>query len=170
MTDQKSGNLLWLDRLGMSVPGYAGYKSQAQRRAAAFALRDAITHRLQALAGELESARTACERLNATREITSLERVGRHLALLRTRVAGLGTRFEHFYSAPDFSTQVVNPIHAIDLALMEKADELLNHFEHPDSSHNLLANLEADLQELEMMLDQRALMLQGTLASASHPV
>jgi hypothetical protein len=161
MAQQTAGNLAWLDRMATSVPGYAGYSTREKRRAAAFALRDAINRRLEALARELESARVRCREHEAVTEIRAVERLEGHVARVVERVHGLGTRYEHFYAAPDFDVRRVDPIHKIDLSLVEQAELLARSFERPDASHDRLAEIEGELSELEVMLDGRALMLQG---------
>jgi hypothetical protein len=161
MARQIAGNLAWLDRMGTSVPGYAGYTTREKRRAAAFALRDAINRRLEVLARELEGARVHCREHEAVSEIRAVERLEAHVARIIERVNGLGTRYEHFYAAPDFDVRRVDPIHKIDLSLVEQAELLARSFERPDTSHDRLAEIEAELNELEVMLDGRALMLQG---------
>lgn len=161
MTERQRSNLPWLDRLTMAVPGYGGYEARARRREAAFALRDAMLRRLNALRGLIEKAKQQCDRHEATSEIGALDRLEQNLDRLIARVQGLGTRYDTFYTAPDLDASKVNPIHGIDLALVNKAEEMLRHFEHPDMSHNLLAHVQSDLTTFEVMLDGRALMLQG---------
>lgn len=157
----RPGNLPWLDRLTMSVPGYGGYVSQKSRRAAAFALRDAILRRLTGMREGLETAKKSCENLNVHTGVASLNRVEEHLELIIERVQGLGTRVEDFYESPDFENERLAPIYGADLALLNQTDKLLRHFEHPEATHNMLADLEGDLREFEAMLDGRALMLRG---------
>ncbi len=161
MDQSKSRNLIWLDRLNMSVPGYGGYSTRSSRQASAFALRDAINRRLETLSRQLEQARTLCREHEAVSEIHAVERLEQHLARITGRVQGLGTRYNHFYTAPDFERRRVDPIHKIDLALVEQAERLSHVFEKPDASHDRLAETESELNELELMLDGRALMLRG---------
>ncbi len=154
-------NLLWLDRLTMSVPGYGGYSSQHQRRAAAFALRDAVLRRLVSIHEGIEQAKRSCQEQDAHVGVASLERLEQHLDRIIDRVKALGTRIETFYTGPDLELKHVAPIHGADFALLNKADAIVRHFEHPQPSHNLLADLEGDLNEFEGILDGRALMLYG---------
>lgn len=160
------GNLPWLDRLTMQVPGYEGYHQQATRRAAAFALRDAVLRRLHAMHDALERAERLCRDREAVSEISSLERIDRHLHRIIDRVDGLGTRIEAFYAAPDLEASRVAPVHGADLTLLNKADRVLQHFEHPEPTHDLLADIETELVELEAILDGRALMLHGLQQAA----
>jgi hypothetical protein len=161
MSATKTRNLAWLDRMAMSVPGYGGYSTKTERQAAAFALRDAINRHLEHLAKELEHARIRCREQEAVTEIHAVERLEQHLARVIARVEGLGTRYEHFYSAPDLDRSRVDPLHQIDLALVAQAERLAHQFEQPDNAHDRLADIERELTELEVMLDGRALMIQG---------
>lgn len=161
MAHTKPHNLAWLDRMAMSVPGYGGYSTRETRQAAAFALGDAINRHLEALARELEHARIRCREHEAHSEIHAVERLEQHVARIVARVQGLGTRYDHFYKAPDLDPRRVDPIHQIDLALVARAEHLAHAFEIPDGDHNRLAAIEAELSELEGMLDGRALMIQG---------
>lgn len=161
MSQSKPHNLAWLDQLTMSVPGYGGYSTQHARQSTAFALRDAINRRLSVLAQELERARVRCREREAVSEIGALERLEQHVARITARVKGLGTGYGQFYQAPDFDRRRVDPIHKIDHALVAQAERLSHLFEKPDTTHDLLAEIEAELSELELMLDGRALMLQG---------
>jgi hypothetical protein len=161
MSHSKPHNLVWLDQLTMSVPGYGGYSTQGARQKTAFALRDAINRRLSALSRSLEQARVRCREREAVTEIGALERLEQHVSRVIARVQGLGTQYGQFYAAPDFERRRVDPIHKIDHALVAQAELLSQKFEHPDTTHDLLAGIEAELTELELMLDGRALMLQG---------
>lgn len=161
MSQSKPHNLAWLDQLTMSVPGYGGYSTQRSRQTTAFALRDALNRRLTVLAKDLERARVRCREREAVSEIGALERLEQHVAKITARVQGLGTCYGHFYEAPDFDRRRVDPIHKIDHALVAQAELLSHLFKQPDTTHDLLAGVEAELTELEIMLDGRALMLQG---------
>jgi phosphomannomutase len=62
-------NLAWLDRLAVVVPGYNGYHRREHRRKAAYALRDAMIRRLEALKHDLREAIHACLEHEALSEI-----------------------------------------------------------------------------------------------------
>lgn len=159
MSDSQSGNLPWLDRLTMSVPGYGGYDDHGHRRSAAFALRDMLLKRLSMIRTRLDRTRAACFQREAHTEVHALQRVATHLDHIMERVGGLGTRVVAFYDGPDLDRERVAPIYAIDHAIVEVADRIGARFEEPDVTHDFLARLEADLRELEDKLDERAMLI-----------
>jgi hypothetical protein len=154
-------HLAWLDRLTTRVPGYSGYQTRADRRSAAYALRDALDRRLTSLKTQIQQAIHSCLHREATTEIGALERIDLHIDRVCERVRGLGSKLDTFYDAPDLHAAKVDPIHAIDHDALEYADALAHQFEKPDISHDRLAEIEAGLNALERKLDERALLMRS---------
>jgi hypothetical protein len=161
MHDQQPRNLPWLDRLTAHLPGYGGYQDRANRRAADQALRDAIAGRLTDFKRQAERAMKECIQREALTECNALERMLQHAERLARRLHSAGSGTDAFYGAGHLPAEKADPLHAVDLALFERADALSKRFEEPDVDHNRLAVIEADLEEFERKLDERALMLQG---------
>jgi hypothetical protein len=161
MHDQKPRNLPWLDRLTAYIPGYGGYQDRANRRAADQALRDAIAARLGSFRSEVERAMRECINREALTELNALERIQRHVDRIASRLHSAGSGTDAFYRAADLAADKADSLHAVDLALFDRADGLSKRFEEPDTHHNRLALIEKDLDEFERKLDERALMLQG---------
>lgn len=157
--EQTPSDLPWLDRLAIRIPGYGGYTKRANRRSADQALRDAISRRLAGLRTNLESAIRACLDRGALSEIGALERVAAHLDRVAARVHAAGSGTDAFYGADDLESTKADPLHALDMALFEKADALASRFDQAGA--DLLAQTEANLREFEAKLDERALLLQG---------
>jgi hypothetical protein len=161
MHEQTPKNLPWLDRLAAYVPGYGGYLTRANRRAADRALRDAIAGRLATFRSTLEEAIRQCVDKGALTEINALERLRTRLDHVADRLRSAGSGTDSFYSAGDLDSAKAESLHGKDMALFERADALARHFDRPDFDHDRLASLRADLDEFEHKLDERALSLQG---------
>lgn len=161
MHEQTPKNLPWLDRLTAYIPGYGGYQDRANRRAADRALRDAIAGRLTVFKAQLERAIRECLDRNALTEINPLERILREVERVANRLHSAGSGTDAFYGATNLPADKTDSLHALDLALFDRADALAKHFEEPDTHHDRLARIEADLEEFERKLDERALSLQG---------
>lgn len=157
--EQHPSDLPWLDRLAIRIPGYGGYARRANRRSADQALRDAIAHRLAGLRTNLEEAIRQCLDRGALTEIGALERVAAHLDRVAARVHSAGSGTDAFYGADDLDASKSDPLHALDLALFDRADALAARFHAPGP--DLLAQTEADLEAFEEKLDERTLLLQG---------
>jgi hypothetical protein len=153
-------HLPWLDRMTARVPGYAGYGTPTQRRAAAHALRDALARHLTTLRTQLDEALADCRRREAHSEIPAVERVAAHVERILHRLRGFGTS-EPFYSAPSLRPGQVDPIYAIDHAALDTAERLTHYFDVADPSHNRLAAIEAGLKALEHTLDERAMLMRA---------
>lgn len=191
MHEQRPRNLPWLDRLAVHIPGYGGYLDRGNRRAADRALRDAIAKRLSEARARLEEAIRRCierdklgivpemegleregapplkelnaqarERHQLLTEVSALERVERHLDRVAERVRSTGSGTDDFYTA-HIEVQKADSLHAFDLELFERAEGLVRRFDAPDTDHDFLASVEAELREFEKKLDERALLLQG---------
>jgi hypothetical protein len=161
MHEHPHRNLPWLDRLTIAIPGYGGYQERANRRAADRALRDAIATRLGGVRVGLERLIHACVDRGALTEVSALERVERHLDRLIQRVRSAGSGTDAFYGAGALDSTKADALHAQDLALYEHALDLARRLVLPDTSHDFLAHVEADLAAFEQKLDERALFLQG---------
>jgi hypothetical protein len=161
MHDQHPRNLPWLDRLTAHIPGYGGYQDRANRRAADQALRDTIAARLTDFKREVERAMKECVARGALTEINALERIVQQVERATRRLHAAGSGTDAFYGAGHLPTEKADPLHALDLALFDRADALRKRFEEPDTHHDRLALVEADLDEFERKLDERAMMLQG---------
>lgn len=165
--------LPWLDRLNLVLPGHGGYQDPEQRRAAELALRNAIVNKLKDARAAIEQAVHALKKRHANSgaptetEIASLRRAESHLDALIAR----GQRHadhEEFYRAGPLDSQKAEALHAFDLELYELAEDVLQRLTLPDTSHDLLANVELDLQRFEVKLELRALILSALEARAAN--
>jgi hypothetical protein len=161
MHEQKPRNLPWLDRLAAYIPGYGGYQDRANRRAADRAVRDAVARRLDVFKGQVEKAIRECVDRNALTEINPLERILREVERVSNRLRSAGSGTDSFYGASNLPDEKADSLHALDLTLFDRADALASHFDQSDAHHDRLARIEADLEEFERKLDERALMLAG---------
>jgi hypothetical protein len=149
-------SLPWLERLTVRVAGYEDLLRRGDRRAADRTLRMAVLHRLQAVRLRLEEAIRQCLAREATSHIPSLERVLGHLDRVLDRIHAGDTRIETSYDEAKVGSERASFLHAAHLSLFEQAESLVKHFEEPDLHHDRLPHLEADLQELERLLDEKA--------------
>jgi hypothetical protein len=162
MREHTPRNLPWLEQLAIHIPGYGGYLDRGNRLAADRALRDAIAQRLGVLRTRLEQAIRGCVDRNALSEVNSLTRVEQHLDRITQRVRAASSGTEAFYQAPDLKAAEADSLHAFDLALLERAEALVEQFDNdPDLHHDFLANFEAELSHFDHKLDERATRLQG---------
>ncbi|HEX8202385.1 MAG TPA: hypothetical protein VF590_18050 [Isosphaeraceae bacterium] len=161
MHEHHHRDLPWLDRLTIAIPGYRGYQDRANRRSADRALRDAIASRLGSVRVGLERLIHACVDRGALTEVNALERVERHLDRLIQRVRSAGSGTDAFHGADSLDPSKTDTLHALDLQLHEHALDLARRLVLPDTSHDFLADVEADLAAFEQKLDERALLLQG---------
>jgi hypothetical protein len=149
-------SLPWLERLTVRVPGYEDSLKRGDRRSADRALRQAVLQRLQAMHARLEEAKRECQRREADSHIVSLERAIAHLDRVIERIRTSDTRIEASYEEARVGAERANFLHAAHLAVFEQAEALVKHFDAPDLDHDRLPHLEADLQELELRLDEKA--------------
>jgi hypothetical protein len=154
-------NLAWLDRLAVVVPGYGGYHRREDRRTAAYALRDAMTRRLEALKLDIRDAIQGCLEHEALSEIGALERINRHIDRILQRLKHFGHGVEAFYGGPDIDHHRLEPLYELDHAIIESAEHLAHHFRRPDLSHDRLAEIQQHLTHLEDQLDKRVKLLQS---------
>jgi hypothetical protein len=150
-------SLPWLGRLTIHVAGYEDSIKRGDRRAADRALRKAILQRLMAMHSRLEEAIQECIAHEALRHVDTLERIKGHVDRVIERVRASDTRIEESYDESKVGSERASFLHAAHLAMFEQAEALVRHFDEPDFHHDRLAHLEADLQELERMLDEKAL-------------
>jgi hypothetical protein len=110
-------------------------------------------------AGELDPA----EALHRQRlsEVATLERIERHLDRVAQRLRAAGSGTDDFYSAGNLKPSEADTLHAFDMALFERAQEIVDRFDAPDLHHDFLADLETDINQFEKKLDERAMLLQG---------
>jgi hypothetical protein len=148
--------LPWLGRLTVSVAGYEESLKRGDRRAADRTLRMAVLHRLQAMHARLEEAVRQCRAREAMTHIPTLERILSHLDRVIERIRASGTEIEASYEEQQVGPERAGFLHAAHLAIFEQAELLVKHFDEPDFHHDRLAHLEADLQELERRLDEKA--------------
>jgi hypothetical protein len=162
MHEQRPRNLPWLEQLAVHIPGYGGYLERGNRHAADRALRDAIAKRLGVLRARLEQAIRGCVARGALTEVTSLQRVEQHLDRIIQRIRAAGSGTDAFYQHAELKAAEADSLHAFDLALLERAEALVQQFDgDPDLHHDFLANFEAELSQLDQKLDERAMRLQG---------
>jgi uncharacterized coiled-coil protein SlyX len=110
-------------------------------------------------AGQADTA----EALNRQRlsEVGVLERIERHLDRVAERLRAAGSGTDEFYSAANMKPSEADALHAFDMALFERAQAIVDRFDGPNVNHDFLADLEADLNQFEKKLDERAMLLQG---------
>lgn len=177
MTEQTPRNLPWLEKLAIHIPGYGGYLDRGNRRAADQALRDAVARLLGDARTRVELAIRDCmnreqagpseanalerQRSNILTEVSALERVRTHIDRLATRVRSAGSGTDSFYTAGRLDAAKADTLHAFDMQLYELAKSIKDRFDEPDTEHDFLAHVEADLKLFEHKLDERGLMLQG---------
>src|SRR4051794_12183737 len=150
-------SLPWLERLTIHVAGYQDSLKRGDRRAADRTLRRAIIHRLQAMRSRLDEAIRECKLREATTHVVSLERVAGHLERVIERISSSDTRIESSYDQAEVGPEQAGFLHAAHLSIFEQAEALVQHFDEPDIHHDRLPHLEADLQELERRLDEKAM-------------
>jgi hypothetical protein len=150
-------SLPWLGRLTVHVAGYEASLKRGDRRSADRALRMAIVHRLMGMRSRLEDAIRECSLHEAQRHIATLERVVGHLDRVIERFRASGLRIEASYDEAKVGAEKASFLHAVHLAMFEQAEALVRHFDEPDIHHDRLPHLEADLEELERRLDEKAM-------------
>jgi hypothetical protein len=150
-------SLPWLDRLSVHVPGYRGYQTAAQRRAADQALREAIAKRLNAARSPIDAAIKSCTEREALTEKASLERVEAHLDRVIQRVRSASSGVEPFFEAGAFRPAKADSLHALDHAMLELAEELVTLISGTRTGHDWLARIEERLVNFDKRLDARAL-------------
>jgi hypothetical protein len=155
-------SLPWLERLTVHVAGYDASLKRGDRRAADRTLRSAIVLRLQGVRSRLEEAtRQLSHREDPSpSHHSSLERVMVHLDRVIDRIRGSDSRIESSYEELKVGPERASFLHAAHLALFEQTEALVRHFEEPDFHHDRLPHLEADLQDLEQKLDEKAMIYQ----------
>jgi hypothetical protein len=161
MPEQTPRTLPWLERLALYIPGYGGYLDRGNRRSADKALRDAIAGKLGGLRKGIEGAIRACIDRGALSEINALERSRQQVDRIASRLQSAGSGTDDFYGAGALDAAKADPLHALDHQLYTRSEDLAAWFDRKDDSPDLLANLEAGLDEFEKKLDERALLLQG---------
>jgi hypothetical protein len=165
MHGQTPRNLPWLEQLALHIPGYGGYLDRGNRRAADRVLRDAIARRLTDASKKIEHAIRGFtedpQRRTLPSEVNSLERVRSHIERIAARLKSAGSGTDAFYSSSNLDAPKADNLHAIDLALFERAEAIVQRFDTPDPQHDFLPNLERDLNEFEQKLDERANLLLG---------
>jgi hypothetical protein len=97
----------------------------------------------------------------ALSEVSALERLDRHIDRVAERLRAAGSGTDAFYHAENLKPAEADALHAFDLALLDRAQALLERFDAPDLKHDFLADLEDDLNQFEKKLDERAMLLQG---------
>jgi hypothetical protein len=154
--------LPWLGRLTVHVAGYEESLKRGDRRAADQALRHAVIHRLQAMKSRLQEAIRECTSretsapAQAGTHVGTLERVIAHLERVAERIRSHDTRIETSYDESEVGSERAAFLHAAHLAIFEQAEAMVRHFDAPDFHHDRLPHLQADLQELERLLDEKA--------------
>jgi hypothetical protein len=151
-------SLPWLERLTVSVAGYDDSLKRGDRRSADRALRLAIVHRLQGMRARLEDAIRLCTLREAQSHIPTLERVVNHLDHVIGRIHASDSKIESSYEEAKVGSEQAGFLHAAHLAIFEQAEAMVRHFDEPDLHHDRVPHLEADLQELERRLDEKAMM------------
>jgi hypothetical protein len=154
-------NLPWLERLTVHVPGYDESLRRGDRRTADRTLRRAIIHRLEGMHARLDEAvNQLLNREAPPSHVATLERIVGHIDRVIGRIRATDVRIESSYDEAKVGSEKAGFLHAVHLALFEQAEALVRHFEEPDFHHDRLAHLEADLEELERRLDEKALIYQ----------
>jgi hypothetical protein len=120
-------------------------------------LRIAIIHRLQGMRSRLEEAIRQCDLHEAHRHVATLERLVVHLDRIIERIHANDTRIEASYDEAKVGSERAGFLHAAHLSIFEQAEIMVRHFDEPDIHHDRLPHLEADLQELERRIDEKAM-------------
>jgi hypothetical protein len=153
-------SLPWLGRLTVHVAGYEDSLKRGDRRAADRALRHAVIHRLQAMRLRLQEAIGECTNrettVQATTHVGTLERAIAHLDRVIERIRTSDTRIESSYNESRVGVEKAGFLHAAHLSIFEQSEAMVQHFDAPDFHHDRLPHLQADLQELERLLDAKA--------------
>jgi len=148
--------LPWLERLSVHVAGYQDSLDRGDRRGADRAIRAEVLRRLGQMHSRLEGAVRDCLRREATSFLPVLERTLAHLDRVIDRIRANDSRIETSYDEARIDPAKAAFLHEAHLAVFQQADALLKHFDEPDLHHDRLAHVEADLQELERRLDEKA--------------
>ncbi len=158
MNEKTPQNLPWLDRLNVHIPSYSGYERSAHRVAADAALREAVAQRLDLARSNIDEAIRVCNERNATSEVGSLQRIAEHFQHVAQRVRTASTVESDFTEAGDFGPAKADTLHALDHALLDRADNLIALTRQQGKGHDWLAKIEQELNGFEQKLDVRAMM------------
>lgn len=125
--------------------------------------RPGIVHNLEVVRSYLDEAIGACDDLEARGDLIEIDDrwcTPRRMTVVDSlqRLRALLDRIERRLQTTHFPRET--PVasarqHQIDLAMAEAAARLARRFEEPDTRHDLEADVEGDLRELERLLDAR---------------
>lgn len=155
----ESKTLPWLEKLAAHIPAYGGYRQTAGRRHADRAFRDVIARRLSVAEAQLGAAIQECLDRNAERQVGTLEVFRQEVQRLARRVRHAGSP-EGFFEAGEFDSAKADSLHALDHALLDRADALVELTRKQPEGGDWLAHLRDQIEQFERKLDARALLFQ----------
>src|SRR4051812_14681749 len=164
-----------LDRSAARIPGDGDPEGYIDRGACDCALRSIIRHHLEVARSSIEDAIASCIRRESQgdqvetddhwhfvphhlTEIDSLVRMKHHLKVLLARFHAAIPLIEFRHASSPVDVVRADSLHRLDIALVNRAAALAGRFEASEVGHDLMAVLEADLYEFELLLDERALL------------
>jgi hypothetical protein len=119
-----------------------------------------VIHRLKAMRARLQEAirewTTRETTAQANTHVGTLERAITHLDRVIDRIHTHDTRIEASYEQSQVGSEKAAFLHAAHLGIFEQSEAMVRHFDAPDLHHDRLPHLEADLLELERLLDEKA--------------
>ena len=148
--------LPWLERLAVRVPGYSGYRTGLDRRAADVALREAIAHQLEQGIHALEVAGRQCIDREANTEAEALQRIISHIRKVISRVRQASSGVDQFYKSGEFRAARADALHAIDHEVLELAEEFAKLCGRTSSGKDWQPHVVKHLEEIERKLDARS--------------
>ncbi|HEU5117874.1 MAG TPA: hypothetical protein VFT74_14705 [Isosphaeraceae bacterium] len=152
-------NLPWLDRLNMHVQGTPGYLSTSDRRKADEMFRLAIDRRLARSVESINKAIQECESRQAEREIGSLQQIREQINRLADRVRRSSAN-SAFLESDELGTAKADTLHALEHALVERADEILSVTQQQPEGHDWLSRIQDAIDGFHKKLDARALLFE----------
>lgn len=160
MSDAKHHeNLPWLDRLNMHVQGTPGYRNSTQREQADVLFREAVVRRLERAKEAIDHAIKECGSRQAEREIGSLEQIREQINRLEDRVERSAAHSE-FLGSGELGTARADTLHALEFALIERADEIVEVTRQQPSGHDWLSRIQDAIDGFHKKLDARALLFE----------
>ncbi len=159
MRDRIKGDENAFQKLAEAIPGFDGYREQEIRRTADRLVRDHLVKLLDAIRGKLEGLM----RESGTSDIELTSKIGRtqrRMTTLRDRIDHASYGYTGFFDAIKIEEEELDRMYDYDMSLMKHIadmDATVAELAAADSADydDLLAELEAQMDYLEQMLDDR---------------